>query len=125
MRTLAAKSQHGVYSAAFSPDGKRVAGKCVDGGVVVWDVATGAESFAVTGCGGGVGALGFRPDGTLVTSGEKGGNLVLRLWDVATGKQKPGVADPGLPGRLLGVSPDGKTAAVTGTNTLVLVPLGK
>jgi len=77
-----------ISAAALSPDGKRVATGGVDGGVRVWDVATGSELMLVPGVPGRpVTALDWAPRGP---PREAGGELVaiaygdgsLATWDV-------------------------------------------
>ena len=127
LKTFDPKAQGGVYSAAFSPDGKLVAG-WIDGAVRVWDVATGEEKHTLKGYKpGSMAAVRFLPDGTLLTAGtSENADGNLKLWDVTTGKLVKAFTDPNLTMRSLDVTADGKTAAVgTSEKTLVLVPLGK
>jgi len=99
----------GVYSVAFSPDGKILVG---DGahGVRLWNVTTGHQIRSpITGHTGPVGSVALSPDGkTLAGVGAHG----VRLWSVTTGRQ---IGHP-LTGHTnfvesLAFSPDGKTLA--------------
>ena len=71
-------------SAAFSPDGKLVAVRVVDGHVRVYDLATEKERLAIAAhaC---VFMVRFTPDGKhLISCGSQGD---VKMWDVANGKQ--------------------------------------
>jgi len=72
-----------VYSAVFSPDGKRVVTASEDGTARIWDVATGREVVPVLKHKGTVRRAVFSPDGKYVLCGGAG---FANLWEVATGK---------------------------------------
>jgi WD40 repeat protein len=130
-RTIDTKVEHGVFSAAFSPDGKLIAGAVLgDGSARVWDVETGELKHTLKDYKAKAGLIQivqFLPDGTLVTCGaseKNDGNL--KLWDMKTGKLIKAIADPNLGVRSMDITRDGKTIAVgTWEKTLVIVPIGK
>jgi RNA polymerase sigma factor (sigma-70 family) len=75
-----------VRAVAFSPDGKRVAGACDNGLVLVRDAETGKAILALGRVQNGtLTSVAFSPDGKVLAAG--GRDLVVRLWDVATGKE--------------------------------------
>ncbi len=82
-----------VNAVAFSPDGRRVAtgsgsfrgGQGGDGDLVVRDVATGREVFALRGLSGGAHAVAFSPDGRLLAVGH---GTALSLYDATTGRER-------------------------------------
>ena len=73
-----------VYSVAFSPDGKTLAGT-LDKRIRLWETATGKESRTLAGHHLGVQSVAFSPDGKTLASG--GSDKEIRLWDIATGKE--------------------------------------
>jgi WD40 repeat protein len=111
------KHAHVVFAAAFTPDGKWLAGggydsengQCV---VRLWDVATGKQLSRFVGGQGGYRSLAFSPDRKLLAGG--GDEGVLRLWDVATGKELRTTPKDGYRVRSVAFSPDGKTVAAAG-----------
>jgi|GEM_PF-1453709 len=75
-----------VWSAAFSPDGRLLAGSTMSGTVQFWDVATGREIRQLTDAPtSDVKALAFSPDSQLLAIGSSTG--AVRLRDVATGRE--------------------------------------
>ena len=78
----------GVYSVAFSPDGRTLAGGSYDNTIRLWDAATGEPIHTLTGHTRGVFSVAFSADGTILAS--CAGNWysedkTIRLWDVKTG----------------------------------------
>jgi WD40 repeat protein len=107
----------GIWSLAFSPDGRTLAGSCTSGDVKLWDVAQGApggkprltERFEPRGHQSRINAIAVSPDGRLAfTAEEEAGD---RLWELATGKEIR-TLEGGF-GRIgcAAFSPDGKTVA--------------
>jgi WD40 repeat protein len=107
-------------SLAFSPDGKLLACAKVNGSILLWDVAAGAELRALPTSAGEVVRIAFSPDGTLLAAagGEHleavpaRGRAVVSLWKVATGELLFTSRTPGLETAWeVAFSPDGKTLA--------------
>jgi WD40 repeat protein len=115
-----------IADAAFSPDGRLVAG--AGGGkndrvVHVWDVSTGAPVFTLEHQGP-VNTVAFSPSGQLIASGSDDGTA--RLWSVATGQQVWSVSHDGTGARgddviHVSFSPDGTRLLTVGGNRFARV----
>ncbi len=69
---------------AFNPDGTILALSLADGGVGLWDVASGERLVDIPGPLPvvGTGAVAFSPDGTLLVAGNKAGSVAV--WEIPT-----------------------------------------
>jgi WD40 repeat protein len=106
---MRADTERGVWSVAFSPDGKTLATGDDDGTARLWATATGRPIRVLHGHSWYVYSLAFSPDGkTLATAG---GDAVIQLWDPKTGQILHTLR--GHTSYIYGVafSPDGKTLA--------------
>jgi WD40 repeat protein/DNA-binding SARP family transcriptional activator len=77
----------GIWSVAFSPDGKYVAtaGSARNNAAILWNADTATEIRSFGGHTGGVNQLTFSPDGKYILTGSDDGTA--KLWDVATGQE--------------------------------------
>src|SRR5262249_38691476 len=75
----------GVWSGAFSPDGKRLASASADMTVRVWDAATGQEALTLKGHTDAVTSVAFSPDGKRLASASR--DRTVRVWDAASGQE--------------------------------------
>ncbi len=73
-----------VNSAAWSPDGKRIASASGDGTVQVWDATTGGHVLTYRGHASDVLAVAWSPDGRTIASG--GLDATVQLWNADTGQ---------------------------------------
>ena len=104
-----------VFSVAFSPDGKTLAG-AGDTSLRLWVVATRRPiGHPFTGPTGGIISVAFSPDGKTLAGG--GGAQGVRLWDVGTGHQiRNHLTGHTGPVGSVAISPDGKTLAGAGAH---------
>jgi cytochrome c len=93
-----------VVGLALSPDGHRLASAAWDGSARVWSL-TGGNPRVLDGHRGNVNAVGFRPDGVVVSAGFDG---TIRLWP--EGESPRVLAEFGLPLNALTALPDGSVA---------------
>ncbi|MFP3042600.1 caspase family protein [Treponema primitia] len=101
----------GVSSAAYSPDGKRIASANAefigrDHSIKIWDLEGGREILSLTGHTGGVNAIAWSPDGKRIVSGSA--DRTIRVWDAQTGQELGTLARGVLPVDRAAYSPDGK-----------------
>jgi tRNA A-37 threonylcarbamoyl transferase component Bud32 len=108
-----------VYSAAWSPDGARLASVGADRTARVWDAASGGSLITCQGHTQRVYGVGWSPDGKRLASAS--GDRTVRVWDAASGG--PLVTCQGHTQRVYGVawSPDGTRLASVGLDRTVRV----
>ena len=116
IRTILEGHTGDVNSVSFSPDGHTLASGSVDGGTVLWDVATQTKISSLDTWG--VKCVSFSPDGNTIVSGGSSARRGqdVRMWDVDT-QTKIAIFD--IP-RVNSVvfSPDGRTlASASGSNS--------
>ncbi|MFD4604974.1 hypothetical protein ACFWPQ_44040 [Streptomyces sp. NPDC058464] len=119
------RRQQGVYTAAFSRDGRTLAAGSRDGTVKLWDVAdpahpTRTAEFDAHSI---VTSLALSPDGRLLAS-ETGAATKPQLWSLSAGHEPRPVAS--LPGHTqvstgLAFSPDGRVLGATGADRTTLL----
>lgn len=76
---------YGVKSAAFSPDGTRIATVSEDPIARVWDTATGREVTVLRGHESSIKSIAFSPDGTRIVTASF--DRTARVWDTSTGRE--------------------------------------
>jgi len=106
-----------VFSAAFSPDGTKLATGTSDSTVKIWNVATGRELMTLRGQDGAISAIEFSPDGSRLATASH--DASVKLWEVATGQEI--ITFRGHSQRVSSVAfrPDGKTLATASWDGLV------
>jgi WD40 repeat protein len=107
-----------ILSAAFSPDGKRVASASEDRLCCLWDVATGAKLATCRGHASKLLSVAFRADGARVVTSSADGTV--RQWDAAMGREVEPPFDHHTGEVLAAVySPDGERVASGGADHTV------
>lgn len=99
----------GVFSVAFSPDGKFLGTGSGDNTAKVWSLATGYAVFTFKGHTDVVTAVAFSPDGKRFASSSK--DNTVKIWDLRSGKQMHTFAGHSGIVTSIAFSPDGKKLA--------------
>jgi WD40 repeat protein len=73
-----------VHSAAWSPDGKRLATGSHDNTAKVWDVDGGQEVLTLRGHRGSMNSVAWSPDSTRLVTGSN--DETVKIWDAAGGQ---------------------------------------
>ena len=107
-----------VYSAAFSPDGRKIAAAAYDGSVRVLDTRTGKELRRLDGHLGKVWTVAF-PDSRRVVSG--GFDGTVRIWDVIAGREIKQSRNHTDYVRSVAVSNDGQLILTGGDDRLIRI----
>jgi WD40 repeat protein len=101
-----------VYTLAFSPDGKMLAGGTLKGSIFLWDATSGADLRHLATTDQYVSQIAFSPDGTLLAAACRGSAGFVRLWKAATGELLFASRTTGhWAAWSVAFSPDGKTLA--------------
>jgi WD40 repeat protein len=105
----------GLTTAAFSPDGMRLATGGVDGMAKIWDVKTGQELLSIQAHPErrGITRLAFSADGRLLATASDGPEPLAKIWDVASGAEISSFSGHIQAERIWGAafSPDGERVA--------------
>jgi eukaryotic-like serine/threonine-protein kinase len=109
-----------VLSAAWSPDGYRIASGSADNTVKVWDATTGWHEFTYPGHKDWVWSVAWSPDGNYIASGGGSYDRTVQVWNVAT-KQPVDIFNSTDGVNSAVWSPDGKFIALGSYDKSVLV----
>ncbi len=114
-----------VYTAAWSPDGYRIASAGSDKTVQVWDAATGGKVVTYRGHRDWVLAVAWSPDGNYIASGGDnytgGGDRTVQVWETATRNLLYTFREHTEAVSSVAWSPDGKRIASASFDTTVRV----
>jgi len=108
-----------LVTAAYSPDGRRIATASQDGTAKIWDAATGEEliTLGTVDESNAVNLLAYSPDGTRIVTGHD--DHTAKVWDAATGSVTLTLSGHEDYVNSVAYSPDGAHIATTsGDNTL-------
>lgn len=107
----------GVVTLAFSPDGRRLAGACLDKTVKFWELATGREALCLQGHTLPVYHLAFRADGRCLASSScdwsKRESGEVKLWELPSGREWLSFQPHTLPIWSVAFDPTGRRLATT------------
>jgi WD40 repeat protein/beta-lactamase regulating signal transducer with metallopeptidase domain len=104
-----------IASLAFSPDGRTIATIGLDGGIVLFDMATRSQRANWTYPEGK--AIAFSPDGRFLATGHKGGDVML--WDSTSGVKLATLKGHSRAVSGVAFAPDGRTIASSGLDKTV------
>jgi WD40 repeat protein len=96
----------GVWSVAFSPDGKQIVSGSLDSTLRVWDAVSGNCQNTLAGHLGFVTSAAFSPDGKQIVSGSNDGTA--RVWNAVSGDCQNTLAGHTSSVNSVAFSPDGK-----------------
>jgi uncharacterized protein (TIGR03067 family) len=113
--------QEGCVSLAASPDGRRLAGACLDRTIRTWRVATGREERTLGPLAGPTEAVAFSPDGKHLAAASRGVDGTIKVWDVHTGAEVLSWAGHDHYVCSLAFTPDGRWLASASQDTTVKV----
>ncbi|HTU89713.1 MAG TPA: WD40 repeat domain-containing protein, partial [Gemmataceae bacterium] len=116
-----------VFALAFSPDGRTLATaggqhldeRVGDGGIVLWEMATGEKRGQLAGHKRAVTTLSYSPDGRSLASG--GADGTVRIWEPFTGKELCRFLGRQGYIKSLAISADGQRLASGGMDTTALI----
>jgi WD40 repeat protein len=106
-------------SAAFSPNGRRLATWAWDNVLRIWDVGSGAPVAALAGHQDGISSAAFSPDGTWIVSGSY--DRTARIWNLRTGGTPTILEQHEGDVNAVAFAPDGLRVASAGSDKVVRV----
>jgi WD40 repeat protein/serine/threonine protein kinase len=109
-----------VLTAAWSPDGYRIASGSYDTTVRVWDATTGWHSSIYSGHKSEVWSVAWSPDGKYIASGGGYNDNTVQIWDAVT-KQQIDTFDSKQGVNSVVWSPDGKYVASSSYDKVILI----
>lgn len=110
LRTISHNSDINVID--LSPDGKTVAGGCLDNNSYIWDAETGDLLHTLEGMSDFVMTINFSKDGLYLVTAGMDHTCTFKLWNTQTGELIQTVGGKGPDIEALCFSPDGRTLAV-------------
>jgi WD40 repeat protein len=105
----------GVFSVAFSPDGRWFAAGCRDNTIKLWEQTTGRKVRTLRGHTGYVNSVAFSPDGRLLAAGSLSG--AVKLYEVADGREVRSLTGHTEGVNSVAFSPDGRALVSASSDT--------
>lgn len=119
LKTTLIGHTEGIFSIAFSPDGKTSASASGDSTIGLWDINTGEHKYTLTGHTRYIDSVAFNPDGNTIATGHYLG--AIRLWDAHTRKHKNTFAEDIWGAWSVAFSSDGRILASGSADCTVLL----
>lgn len=109
----------GLNGAWFSPDSTTIASAHVNGTILLWDAASGAQVSTMRGPQRSVEWLDFSPDGRRIASCTS--DMMLKLWDATSASEVYTTRAHDAPVMCVRFSPDGREILTCGQDTLIKI----